>query len=177
MGFPRQEYWSGFPFPSPGDLPNARIELRSLTLEANSLQVSHQGNPRKLEWVAYPFSGGSSWPRNQTGVSCIAGRFFTSWTTKKSLECSVQSFGCVRLFATPWTAAHQASLSITNSWSLLKLMSIELVMPFNHFILCHPFLLLPSISGSFPVSQLFAWGGQSIGSFSFNISPSNDLSG
>ena len=53
---------------------------------------------------------------------------------------SVQLLSCVRLFATPWTATRQASLSITNSWSLLKLMSIELVMPSNHLILCHPFL-------------------------------------
>ena len=58
---------------------------------------------------------------------------------------SVQSLSCVRLFATPWTAAHQASLSITNSWSLLKLMSIDSVMPSNHLILCRPLLLLPPI--------------------------------
>ena len=58
---------------------------------------------------------------------------------------SVQLLTCVRLFATPWTAEHQASLSITNSGSLLKLMSIELVMSFNHLILCRPLLLLPSI--------------------------------
>ena len=60
---------------------------------------------------------------------------------------SVQSLSRVRLFATPWTAAHQASLSNINSWSFLKLMSIESVMPSNHLILCHPLLLLPS---SFP---------------------------
>ena len=58
---------------------------------------------------------------------------------------SVQSLSCVRLFATPWTAARQASLSITNSWSLLRLMSIELVMPSSQLILCCPLLLLPSI--------------------------------
>ena len=64
---------------------------------------------------------------------------------------SVQSFSCVLFFATPWTAAHQALLSITNSWSLLKLMSIESVMPSNHLILCHPLLLLPSIFHSIRV--------------------------
>ena len=67
---------------------------------------------------------------------------------------------------TPWTAACQASLSITNSQSLFKLMSIELVMPSNHLILCHPFLLLPSIFPSirvFPSDQVFASGGQNIG--------------
>ena len=76
---------------------------------------------------------------------------------------SVQSLSRVRLFATPWTAAHQASLSLTNSWSLLKLMPIELVMPSNHFILCCPLLLPPSsfpASGSFQMSQLFTSCGQ-----------------
>ena len=79
---------------------------------------------------------------------------------------SVQSFSRVRLFATPWTAACQASLSITNSWSSLKLMSIESVMPSSHLIFCHPLLLLPPVPPSirvFPMSQLFAWGGKSIG--------------
>ena len=79
---------------------------------------------------------------------------------------SVQSLSHVQLFATPWITARQASLSITNSWSLRKLMPIKSVMPSSHLILCHPLLLLPSIptaSGSFPVSWLFAWGGQGIG--------------
>ena len=79
---------------------------------------------------------------------------------------SVQSLSCVRLFATPWIAARQAFLSITNSWSSLKFMSIESVMPSSHLILGHPLLLLPPIPPSirvFPMSQLFAWGGQSIG--------------
>ena len=78
---------------------------------------------------------------------------------------SVQLFSHVQLFVTPWVAAHQAFLSITNSWSLSKLASIESVMPSNHLILCHPLLLLQSFpaSGSFPVSQFFMSGGQSIG--------------
>ena len=77
---------------------------------------------------------------------------------------SVQSLSRVWLFATPWIAARQASLSITNSWGLPKPMPIESVMPSNHLILCHPLLLLPSIFPSirvFPMSQLFTWGGQS----------------
>ena len=84
------------------------------------------------------------------------------------------------LFVTPWTAACQASLSITNSWSLLKLMSIESVMHSNHFILCHPLLLLPSI---FPSIRVFSNGSVlqirwvKHWSFSFNISPSNEYSG
>ena len=78
----------------------------------------------------------------------------------------VQSLSHAQLFATPWTAAGQSSLFFTISWSLLKLMSIELVMPSKHLILCRPLLFLPPVpptSGSFPMSQLFAWGGQSTG--------------
>ena len=81
------------------------------------------------------------------------------------IRSSVQSLSCVQLFVTPWTAACQASLSITNSWSSLRLTSIESVVPSSHLILCHPLLLLPQslpASGSFPMSQLFTWGGQSI---------------
>ena len=95
-----------------------------------------------------------------------------------SVISSVQSLSCVQLFATPWTAACQASLSITNSWSLLKLMSIELVMPSNHLILCHPLLLLPSI---FPSNRVFS--NESVlcirwpKCWSFSISPSNEHSG
>ena len=79
---------------------------------------------------------------------------------------SVQWLSRVQLFATPWITARQASLSITNSRSSPKPMSIESVMPSSHLILCHPLLLLPSIPPSiraFPMSQLFTWGGQSIG--------------
>ena len=93
---------------------------------------------------------------------------------------SVQSLSCVQLFATPWTAVHQASLSITNSKSLPKPMSIELVMPSNHLILCHPLFLLPPI---FPSIRVFSkesavrirW--PKYWSFSFSISPSNEYSG
>ena len=90
---------------------------------------------------------------------------------------SVQSLSRVRLFATAWTAARQASLSITNSRSLPKLMSIESVMPSNHLILCHSLLLLPQsfpASGSFQMSQFFTSGGQSIGvSASTSVLPVN----
>ena len=93
---------------------------------------------------------------------------------------SVQSLSHVQLFATSWTAACQASLSITNSQSLLKLMSIELVIPSNHLILCRPLLFLPSI---FPSIRVFSnesvlcirW--PKYWSFSFSISPSNEYSG
>ena len=94
------------------------------------------------------------------------------------LQSSFQ-FRCLTVWP-PWTAAHQASLSITSSWSLLKLMSIELVMPSNHLILCHPLLLLPSI---FPSIRVFSnesalrisW--PKYWSFSFNISPSKNYPG
>ena len=93
---------------------------------------------------------------------------------------SVQSLSCVQLFATLWTVAHQASLSITNFQSLLKLMSIELVMPSNHLSLCCPLSLLPSILPSIRV-----FSNQSVlhirwpkyWRFSFSISPSNEHSG
>ena len=93
---------------------------------------------------------------------------------------SVQSLSRVRLFATPWTEAYQASLSITNSQSLFKLMSTESVMPFNHLILCRPLLLLPSI---FPSIRVFShesvlhirW--PKYWSFSFSISSSSEYSG
>ena len=93
---------------------------------------------------------------------------------------SAQPLSHVWLFATPWTAAHQASLSITNFWSLLKPMSIESVMPSNHLILCRPLFLPPSI---FPSLRIFSnesflhirW--PKCWSFSFSISPSNEYSG
>ena len=80
---------------------------------------------------------------------------------------SVQLFSCVWLFVTPWTAAHQTSLSITNSWSLLRLMSIESVILSNHLILCYPLLLLPLIPS---IRWPKYW------SFSFSNSPSNEYS-
>ena len=93
---------------------------------------------------------------------------------------SVQSFSRVQLFVTPWTAAHQASLCITKSWTLLKLMPIELVMPSNHLILRLPLLLLPSIFLSIRVFSkesvlLIRW--PKYWSFSFSIRPSNEHSG
>ena len=93
---------------------------------------------------------------------------------------SVQSLSRVWLFETPWTAARQASLSITNSLSLLKLRSIELVMPSNHLILCHPLLLLPPIPPSIRVfsnesTLRMRW--PEYWSFSFHISPSNEHTG
>ena len=103
-----------------------------------------------------------------------------SWATVHIQFCSVQLLSRVRLFVTPWTAAHQASLSNTNSQSLPKLMSIESVMPSNYLILCRPLLLLLSI---FPSIRVFSnesalrirW--PKYWSFGFNISPSNEHPG
>ena len=138
---------------------------------------------RILEWVAISFSRGSSWPRDWIQVSCISciGRWILynrdTWEAPFS---SIQSFSSVQVFATPWTEACQASLSITNPWNFLKLMSIESVIPSNHLILCHPLLFLPSIFSSIrifsnePVLHI-RW--PKYWSFSFNISPSDEYSG
>ena len=95
-------------------------------------------------------------------------------------QASVQSLSHDRLFATPWTAACQASQSITSSWSLLKLMSTGSVMPSNHLILCHPLLLLPSVFpsiGVFSSESVLHIGWPKYWSFSFSFSPSNEYSG
>ena len=122
----------------------------------------HEEGDRR-EWVpgGYPFEG--------IERKTVEGSNFFS---------SFQSLSHIWLFATPWTAAHQASLSITNSRSLRKLMSSESVMPSNHLILCHPLLLLPAI---FPSIRVFSnksalhirW--PKYQSFSFSIGPSNDF--
>ena len=148
MGFPRQEYWSGLPFPPPVDLAYPGIK---------------------------PMSPGSP---------ALAGGFFQTETPGKLIITlqfsSVQSLSHVWLFVTPWTAACQASLSISNIWSWLKLMSIESVMPANHLILCCSLLLLLSIFPSITVFSnepvlFIRW--PKYWSFSFSISPSNEYSG
>ena len=122
-----------------------------------------------LEWVAISFSRFSP-IRDWTWVFCIAGRFFTSWAIREApltklviLKCkrsfespsSLQSLCHVQLFVTSWITARQASLSITNSRSSLKLMSMESVMQSSHLILCHPLLLLPPIPPS--IRDFFQW--------------------
>ena len=110
----------------------------------------------------------------------ILGIWASAWKTQIAVVAVVvvQLLSCVQLFASPWTEAHQASLSFTISWSLLKLMSIESVMPSNHLILCHSLLLLPSI---FRIIRVFSndsvlcirWPRY----WSFSIHPSNGYSG
>ena len=151
MGFPRQEYWSGLLCPPPG------------------IFLTQGSNPCLLHWQACCLPlvppGRSPWSSVSNffhSASCYIPR--SNWSSALNLTdkillnnvvqfSSVQSLSCVWLFATPWTAARQASLSITNSQSLLKLMSIEWVMPSNRLILCHPLLLPPLI---FPSIRVFS---------------------
>ena len=142
--------------------------------------IKPEGKPKNPRCLSYPISSRSSQARTHTGVSCIAGGFFTNWAIKEAPQFrSVQSLSHVWLFVTPWTVAKQASLSSTKTPSLLKLMSIESVMPSNYLISVIPFssrLQSFPASGSFPMSQFFASGGQSIGA-SASVSPSNAYSG
>ena len=137
---------------------------------------------RILEWIDIPFSRASSPTRDQIWVSHITG----IWATREVFPLSsvqlssVQWLSRVRLFSTPWIAACQASLSITNSQSLVKPMSIESVMPSNHLILCCPLLLLPPIPPSIRVfsnesTLRMKW--PKYWSFSFSVSPSNEHPG
>ena len=148
MGFPRQEYWSGFPRPPTGDFPDTGIKPTSSA--SPSLQ-------------AY---------------------FIYCWATGEAHTCMyvspVLSLSHVRLFATPWIVARQASLSITNSWTSLRLTSIKSVMPSSHLILCRPLLLLPPIPPSIRVfsnesTLCMRW--PKYWSFSFSIIPSKEIPG
>ena len=124
-----------------------------------------------------PWKAGS--PKTQRPRYGVPQRAFGKTVWNNTRFNSVQSLSRIRLFATPWTAAHQASLSITSSQSLPKLMPIESAMPSNHLILCRPLLLLPSI---FPSIRVFSnesalhSRGPKYWSFSFYISPSNEYS-
>ena len=153
-----------------------------------SLPVSVHGifQARILEWVAISSSTVCSKPRDRTHVSCIGRQILYHWCHLGSLALGLSKpasptwwwWSVVSNSVTPWTATHQASLSFTISWSLLKLMSIESVMPSNHLILCHP--LLPSIFAnirvfSYELALRIRW--PTYWSFSFGISPSNEYSG
>ena len=123
--------------------------------------------------------------KNYYNVFFIAGKtlfissLFLLWVYMCFQFSSVQSLSRVWLFATPWAVAHQSSLSITNSWNLLKLMSKESVMRSSHLIFCVPLsscLQSFPASWSLPMSQFYASGGQSNWNFNFIISPSNEYS-
>ena len=147
-------------------------------------KLSHRGTQHTSFVLCEPVA---HWPKRlKWSFSEFIGRqiYFTFMKSSQRCRCrgliSVQSLSHVQLFVTPWTAARQAFLFITNSWNLTKLISIESVMPSNHFNLCHPLLLLPSI---FPSIRVFSnestlhirwpkdW------SFSFNFSSSNEYLG
>ena len=220
----RQEYWSGLPFPSLGDLPDSRIEPTSpasaggfFTAEPPGKRLYHyylllilfpqfelytgknnlpmqetqktpvwslgQEDPLEEEVATHSsiLAGIIPWTKEPGGLLSMGSqRVGHDWSDWAWMHGSLQLLSCVRLFATAWTAPLQSSLSITSSRSLLKLISIESVMPSNHIILCHPLLLLPSI---FPSIRVFSkesvlrirW--PEYWSFSFSISPSNEYSG
>ena len=137
--------------------------------------VRCSGSPQMLGWQRCKLQENNLHHR----ICMFQSRWIATFLTIGGVS-SVQSLSCVQLSATPWTAACQAPLSITNSWSLLRLMSIESVMPSNHLILCCPLFLLSSI---FPSIRAFSnesvlhirW--PNYWSFSFSISPSNEYSG
>ena len=140
--------------------------------------VSYSPCISSLTWCIMTYSLEKHFLTSQNSSMTFTWDYDFSFTDSyMCLLSSVQLLSHVQLFATPWIAACQTSLSITNSQSLLKLMSIELVMPSSHLILCRPLLLLPQslpASGSFPMSQLFSWGGQSFGvSASASVLPVN----
>ena len=158
LGFSRQEYWSEQPFSSRGNLPDPGIEPGSPALLVDYLPSEPPGNEAHLT---------------------LRRAIWFSQSTNSNIQFSSVAQVCLTL-CNPWTVARQASLSIANSQSLLKLMSIESVMSSNHVILSHPLLLLPSI---FPSIRVFSnesvlctrW--PKYRSFSFIISPSNEYSG
>ena len=132
-----KKWWSPLAFVLESSVLQAKPLHFPMDLESSFLERSRQIEKGRGPWS---FEGSSLWPV----LSCVV---------------VVQSFKHVWLFSTPWTSAHQASLSFTISQSLLKLMSTESVMPSNHLILCHPLLLLPSIFPSVRVvsNELALW--------------------
>ena len=185
MGFSRQEYWSGLPFPFPGNLPNPGIEPAFLMFPALACEFF----VTSATWEAAIYFSKylpQSYKEHLVGYgNLLQGLGLIQGSNLHLLHCRqilysltyLGSPNCrVWFFVTPWTAALHASLSFTISRSLLKLMSIQSVMPSNHLILCHPLLLLFSI---FPHQGLFQWvrsspGGQSIrASTSASVLPMN----
>ena len=169
MGFSQEEYWRGsISSPRRSSRPRDQTHISWFPALAGGFLTT------TLIWAAQEMC---KWTLSQL----VQAKNKNTWKkVSKSLYwfSSVQSLSCVLLFATPWNAARQASLSITNSWSLLKLMSITLVMPSNHLILYRPLLLPPSI---FPGIRIFSkesvlhimWPKY----WSFSFSPSSEYSG
>ena len=152
------------------------IALDSLSQPNSARKLEHNGVLEKLSLLLTPIK---TILQNFPSLVFLQFVFFIAglhWTSVQS----VQSLSRVQLFVTPWIAAHQASLSVTNSWSSLKFMSIKSVMPFSHLIHCHPLLLLPLIPPSIRVfssesALRIRW--PKYWSFSLSISPSNEHPG
>ena len=125
------------------------VNLNSLRGYYNQSKVGEQHGPGSRSLLPPP--GTSQVASTQVDLLGTFTQPESAGLSANLIFSSVQSLSPVRLFVTPWTATRQASLSITNSWSLLKLMSIESVLPSNHLILCHPFLILPSFFSSIKV--------------------------
>ena len=168
MGFSRQEYWSGLPFPSLEDLPDPGTEPRSpifrilqgLQVWKGATEIIPTLYMHSLPSYQYHSSERYIFIKNEPALISlnhpIAIAYLRSHLGVMHSVSSVQSLSLVWLFAPPRAAACQASLSITKSWSLLKLVSIELMLLSHHLTLCRPLLFLPSIFPSiraFPTSQ------------------------
>ena len=175
MGFFRKEYWSVLPFPPPGDLPNPGIKPKfpvSFAFANVFLTYLATWEVHRRINNKYFFFKRQKKTKKKPDIYCLTFSNFQNLSAKYlailGIQFStVQSLSRVWLFATPWTAACQSSLSITNSHSLPKFMLIESVMPSSHLIFCCPLLLPPSVFPSIRIfilmSQPFASGGQSIG--------------
>ena len=140
MGFSRQEYWSGLPCPPAGDLPTQGLNPGLLHCRQIFYHLSHQGSPRILEWVIYPFSRRSSRPRNWTGVSCIAGGFFTNWATRKAQCCDSdikwgKTIGKVYLLSEKnGSLKREAGFHLQCSHPYHSLLSFVAFQPFNYCV-------------------------------------------
>ena len=144
-------------FSRPGDLPCPGIKPRYLALQVNSLPADHKGSPRILEWLAFPFSSGSSWPRNRTRVSCIAGRFFTNWAIREAHRVldrlgNVLGSKVLTYFSLPFNLLqdcrvrlrtdlipHNYSRFITNDFTSFSVVRVSLFENF-HVLKCRPCL-------------------------------------
>ena len=171
MEFSRQEYWRGLPFPSPGDLPGRGFIFEppeKPPSKSNCILLSLQCDTLDLQWsVTFSFILSYSLPNFFFSFCYLVKSNHHVWFLCFQRNCFIvinfggvvviHSLSCILLFVTPWSAVYQALLSFIISWSLLKLMSFESVMPSNYLILCRPLLLLPLL-----VSQhqgLFQWVG------------------
>ena len=190
MRFPRQEYWNGLPSLSIGDLPDPGIEPTSPALASGFFTTEPPGKPWRGGISAKWLTGSTSSYGRQLHSNWVNKLHESTYFQQVHRQAffilvwyqirSGQLLSRVWLFATPWIAARQASLSITNSRSSPRLTSIESVMPSSHLILCHPFLLLPPIPPSIRVfsnESTLPMRWPKYWSFSFSIIPSKEIPG